>query len=328
MNTSGRRIPWVQLVALGLSVMLVVISYNLPADIQTDLETGLMSFSMGSYQVSMLQILRTLFVIIVLIWSIRLIIGMIDRALGRSQFLRSSMRTLIIRLLQGMLYFIGFLIILTNLGIDLTVLAVFSGTIGIGLGFGLQKIASNFISGVILTSENSIKEGDLLELDDGTVGFVRRIGARQILLEGLDSKEIMVPNEEFINTRVTNWTLTDARARVDVLFGVAYGSDLRQVQSLVLELARQHPRCSSRKEPSCHVTEFADSSINYVLYFWIDDVTQGRVPVRSDLLLQIWETFAQNDITVPFPQRDLHLIQQDSDQDHPVLPDTPQETPS
>ncbi|WP_395375983.1 mechanosensitive ion channel family protein [Marinicella sp. W31] len=272
------------------------------------MESGYFMFSIGKYQISLFQVIQTLLIFIVLLWTIRLFISSIDRYLRNRQRFKSSSRLLIVRLLQIILYFVAFLIILSNLGIDLTALAIFSGTIGIGLGFGLQKIASNFISGIILSSENAIKEGDLLELNDGTKGYVKNIRPRHILLEGFDNKEIMVPNEEFINTRVTNWTLTTQLARLDIPFGVAYGTDLRKVKALVEDIADNHPDNTKAKESNCYVTDFADSSINFILHFWMEDVTSGIVRIKSEILLSIWETFEKEQITVPFPQRDIHIL--------------------
>ncbi len=295
-------------VILIVLAALVVLSYLLPEALQSELQDEWFNFTLGRYELSLYRISQSLLIIIVAFWAIRLLLRQIESVLVRRNVFRSSSRLLLIRLVQGVLYFVLFMIILSNLGIDLTALAIFSGTIGIGLGFGLQKIASNFISGIILSSENAINEGDLLELTDGTLGFVRKIGARHILLEGLDSKEFMVPNEEFINNRVVNWTYSDQQARIDIPFGVAYGTNLRRVREIVLEIAGQHERGSQSTPPGCFVTGFGDSSIDFILYFWLSDVTKGIAPVRGDIYLSMWEAFEREGITIPFPQRDVHMI--------------------
>ncbi len=315
--------PIFQIIALIIALGLIAVSLMLPDSVSETLESGALSFTLGQYQLSLFKILQTLLIIGVALWAVKLLIRLADRSLSRFSQIRASSRLLMVRILQSVLYFVLFLVILSNLGIDLTALAIFSGTIGIGLGFGLQKIASNFISGLILTSEGAITVGDLLELNDGVIGFVRRIGARQILLEGLDNKEIMVPNEEFINTRVTNWTYSNHKARVDVRFGVAYGTDLPSVIKIVTDIANAHPLRSVDSDPSCHVTAFGDSSIDFILYFWIDEVIRGIVRTRSELLLSIWSAFKEHNIQIPFPQRDVHMI---APADAPVSAHSPDKT--
>ena len=204
-------------------------------------------------------------------------------------------------------YFLAFLFALGVLGIDLTALTVFSGAVGIGVGFGLQKIASNFISGIILLFEKSVEEGDLVELSDGIAGFVRETGARYTLIETFEGHEVMVPNEDFITNRVTNWTFSNSRGRIDINIGVSYGSDLDKVATLLVEAANGHPRCSQSPAAECFLVDFGDNSVNFTLYFWVDDVIEGRKRPRSDVLFAIWRKFKENDIEIPFPQRDLHI---------------------
>ena len=301
--------PVLQIFSFAILLALTIASYLLPDSVKKVLELGYSSFTIGSYQLTLLQIVQTILMIVLLFWAVGLFIGIVERYLNTKSSFRASTRLLIIRFLQITLYFVSFLIIFSNLGIDLTALAIFSGTIGIGLGFGLQKIASNFISGIILSSEDAIKEGDLLELNDGTRGYVKKIKPRHILLEGLDQKEMIVPNEEFINNRVTNWTMSNNTARVDIPFGVAYGSDLKLVLQLVTDMAINHKDSSKDKPPVCYVSEFADSSINFMLFFWVKDINEGIFRVRSELLLSIWQIFEEQGIKIPFPQRDIHMHQ-------------------
>jgi small-conductance mechanosensitive channel len=192
-------------------------------------------------------------------------------------------------------------------GIDLTTLTVFSGAVGIGLGFGLQKIASNFISGLILLMEKSIEEGDLIELADGTFGFVRRASARYTLVETFDSKEILVPNEDLITSRVVNWTFSNSSARVELEIGVSYHSDIELARDLILQAAAEHPRCAVTPEPACFLRTFGDSSVNFTLHFWVDDVTEGRWHPHSEVMFEVWRKFKDSGIEIPFPQRDLHI---------------------
>jgi small-conductance mechanosensitive channel len=177
----------------------------------------------------------------------------------------------------------------------------------VGIGFGLQKITSNFISGLILLFEKSVEEGDLIELNDGTVGFVRNTGARYTLVETFDSKDIMVPNEDFITNRVTNWTFKNSSARVETRISVAYDSDVEAVRNLILSTALEHNRCCSDPAPQCHLDAYGADGLEFVLYFWVADVTLGRMDVKSDILRALWQKFKAQGIVIPFPQRDIHV---------------------
>jgi small-conductance mechanosensitive channel len=147
----------------------------------------------------------------------------------------------------------------------------------------------------------------VIELADGTWGVVRRIGGRYTLVESFDAKELMVPNEDFITSRVTNWTYSNPRARISVPVGVAYGSDLDVARQCILDAAREHPLSSASPEPTVFLREFGDSSVNFLLYFWIDDVRSGRYLAQSEVMFGIWRKFKEKGIEIPFPQRDLHI---------------------
>ena len=127
------------------------------------------------------------------------------------------------------------------------------------------------------------------------------------LIETFDSKEILVPNEDLITSRVTNWTYTNSRGRVEISVGVSYGSDIEKAHELILEAAREHPRCIEEPEPKCYLRNFGDSSVDFILHFWVDDVTKGRWEPHSEVMFDIWRKFKENKIEIPFPQRDLHL---------------------
>jgi small-conductance mechanosensitive channel len=193
------------------------------------------------------------------------------------------------------------------LGIDLTALAVFSGDLGIGIGFGLQKVTSNFISGIIILFEKTVQNDDLIELNDGTLGFLRNTGSRASLIETYDGKEVMVPNEDLITNRVINYTHSNKKARIKINIGVSYDCDLEKAQKLILEAAKEHPRTTKDPEALCFLEEFADSSVNFILLFWVNDVIEGRYGPRSDVLFSIWNKFKENNIEIPYPQRDIHI---------------------
>ena len=184
---------------------------------------------------------------------------------------------------------------------------MFSGALGIGIGFGLQKITSNFISGIIILFEKTVQNDDLIELNDGTLGFLRNTGSRASLIETYDGKEVMVPNEDLITSKVINYTHSDTDSRIEITIGVSYSSDLNLVKKLILEAALEHPRTLKDPQPNCFLREFADSSVNFLLHFWIGDVDEGRFGPQSEVMFDIWNKFKENNIEIPFPQRDIHI---------------------
>jgi small-conductance mechanosensitive channel len=195
---------------------------------------------------------------------------------------------------------------LNAVGIDLTALAVFSGAVGVGLGFGLQKIVSNFVSGIILLVEQSIKPGDVIEVGH-TYGCVSSLGARYASVHGRDGKEYLIPNETLITNQVVNWSYSSSLLRLDIKFGVGYGCDLREVRRLAVEAARQTRRVIASPTPVCHITEFGDNAVNLLLRFWIEDPANGVKNVTGDIYLALWDAFQQHGIELPYPQREIRI---------------------
>lgn len=301
--TKNAFIKW--LITLIIIPLVILNVFGLLDPIVTYLD-GL-AITIGTLKLSVYKILKSIVSIVVLLWLAGVAIHSSEVYIRRIHGIRSSNKELLIKILQVLIYFVIFILALDILGINLTALAVFSGAVGVGLGFGLQKISSNFISGLIMLFERSIELDDLVQLDSGIYGYIRHMGARHSVIETFDGREVMVPNEDFITQKVTNWTYSTKKGRVEFKVGVAYGSDLRLVQKLVLEAAAEHPRCSKDPAPSCFLSEFADSSVNFLLYFWVDDVTDGRLEPQSDVMFSIWEKFKEHNIEIPFPQRDIHI---------------------
>lgn len=265
------------------------------------------SVTFGGLTINPYIILKSLVVIAVLLWLASLAVRHLDRRLRRSD-MRASNRALVVKIVQIFLYFLVFTTGMQVLGISLTALSVFGGALGVGLGFGLQKIASNFVSGIILLFEKSIEVGDLIELADGTTGFVRRTNARYTLLETHDGKAILIPNEEFISQRVISWTHTDKLARVMITITVAYDSDFALAQKLMTEAADAHPK-RIRTKPSLTVLDaFLDSGVALHLYFWVADVTDGRIEPKSEVMLAILQAFKAHHIEIPYPQHEVRLL--------------------
>ena len=155
--------------------------------------------------------------------------------------------------------------------------------------------------------ERSIEEGDVVELESGVYGYVRNTTARYTLVETYDGKEIMIPNEEFIINRVTNWTYSNSRGRLELNIGVSYDSDLHKVREIIMDAVKSHPMTSNVEEPKVHLFEFGDSSVNFLIFVWSEDISNARYRMKSDILFKIWDDFKANNIEIPFPQRDIHI---------------------
>lgn len=286
----------------------VLIITNFTGNLQPFLDyLNRFSFKLGSYEFSVVAIFKGLLAIGVLLWLAGVLTKLVRFIIGRFTKMRISNRELLAKASQIGIYFVLFVIALDVMGIDLTALAVFGGAVGVGLGFGLQKITSNFISGLILLVEKTVEVSDVVELENGIYGHVREIGARYTMIETLDTKEVMVPNEEFITTKVTNWTYTNPTGRMEIAVGVHYNSDLKLVQKIVVEALKDHPRVLRKPEPNCLLDEFGDSSVNFRLLFWVDDVSYKYFQVKSDVMMSVWDVLHAHDIEIPFPQRDLNV---------------------
>lgn len=267
------------------------------------------SFTIDNIRLSLYTLVKAVLWICIVIWLGKLVSENTEKFIRSNRSISGASRELLIKLFDILLYAALFLVTLKMIGIDLTAIAVFSGALGVGLGFGLQKIASNFISGIILLTEKSINIDNLIEMDDGVVGYIRKLGARASIIETFDGKEVMVPNEDFITSRVANLTHNNTRGRVEVPIGVSYGTDLRKAYQLILEAANGFDFVVQKDglEPQCFLREYGDSSVNFVLLFWLEDVTKGRWKPQSDMMFAIWDAFKAHNIEIPFPQRDLHI---------------------
>ncbi len=201
---------------------------------------------------------------------------------------------------------LGLYIALQLVGINLTSLAFVAGAVGVGIGFGLQNIVNNFVSGIIILAERPIAIGDRVEVS-GVAGRVARMSLRSTTVITNDNISIIVPNADFISQPVTNWSHGDPRVQLRLPLGVAYGTDLDQLQRALLEVARENPHVMKDPAPSVYFIEFGDSSLNFELGVWTQDMTHSPRRFRSDLYFAIEKKLRENKIEIPFPQRDLHL---------------------
>ena len=263
-----------------------------------------MAMPVGNYRISVLLVLRGAITLAVLIWLANVLSRLTEQRLRVFSPLTPVMQVLAAKLVRLGLLTLAVVLALGSIGINLTAFAVFSGAIGVGIGFGLQKVVSNLISGVILLLDRSIKPGDVIEID-GTYGSVATLNARYVSVLTRDGKEYLIPNEDLIAQRVTNWSFSNDLIRQHVKFGISYLADPHKAIELALQATRNVPRVLTEPKPVCLLVDFGDSSVDFELRFWISDPVNGTTNVRSAVMLNIWDLFHANDIEIPYPQRDL-----------------------
>jgi small-conductance mechanosensitive channel len=265
-----------------------------------------MAFYVGTLRFSVLLLIQGAITLTVSIWVAGAVARIVDTRLDHLPGLTPAMQVLTSKLLRFTLLTLAVVLALGSVGIDLTAFAVFSGAVGVGIGFGLQKVVSNLVSGVILLIDRSIKPGDVIEVD-GRYGWITGLNARYVSLATRDGKEILIPNENLITEKVTNWSFSNNLIRQRVAIGIAYESDVHLAIRVALQAVDAVPRALKEPEPACLLKEFGDSSVNLELRFWIRDPVNGTSNVRSEVMLQVWDRFHANGIEFPFPQRDLTL---------------------
>ena len=261
--------------------------------------------SLGDVTITPAILITVVLIMLGAFWVSRLSQRMLRRNVFRRMHLNIGTQATICRILHYIIMLLGAFIAIQQAGIDLTALAAVSAVLMVGIGLGLQNITSNFISALILLFERPVQVGDFVEVS-GVQGNIRRIKARSSVVETLDNVSIIVPNSNFISENVTNWSYRDSKVRIHVSVGVSYGSDVDLVAETLLQVGRAHPEVLDSPEPKIQFLEFGDSSLNFDLLVWIED-SPRQYFVRSDLNFAIVKAFREQDITIPFPQRDLHV---------------------
>jgi len=264
------------------------------------------ALTVGAVRISLLIVIKALLVIAVLLWAALGLARLIGARIRHVTGLSPSVQALTSNLLKIALISLALVIGLNTVGIDLTGLAVFSGAIGVGLGFGLQKIVSNFVSGIILLVEQSIKPGDVIEVGH-TYGCVGSLGARYASVRGRDGKEYLIPNETLITNQVINWSYSSSLLRLDLMFAVPPDADLHDVRRFASEAARQVKRVVGTPAPVCHITEFGDNAVHLMLRFWIEDPQNGVKNVKGDVYLALWDAMRARGVPLPNPQREIRI---------------------
>ncbi len=265
------------------------------------------AFSIGKAKVNLWMLLQgalTVFVtVLVALW----VAGIIESRLMRTEGLDGNLKLVFTRLSRGLLVVLAVAIGLPLVGIDLTALSVFGGALGVGLGFGMQKIAANYVSGFILLLDRSIRMGNLISVGNER-GIVSQITTRYTVLKGMTGIESIVPNETLVGSIVQNETFTDPKVRVSVPIQVSYATDLEKAMAIMVEAAQAQPRVMSDPAPGAFLEAFADSGINLQLGFWIRDPAEGTLGIRSAINMQIWRRFKEEGIEIPFPQREVRVL--------------------
>ena len=272
------------------------------------------SFQAGNVKISAYGVLRVLIFGAFLFW-----LGRVSNSFGKAVIKKQAAldvptREVFTKLFEVALFCIVALLLLNVMGINLTTLAVFGGALGVGIGLGLQSIASNFISGIIILIDKSLTIGDYVELDGGQTGFVREFRMRYTVLETYDGKDVLVPNEMFISNLLINWSHKDPKQRYRVDFSVAYATDIRAMVEIVKEAVAKHPSVISGEDipfeerPDCEIDSFGDSGVNMFVEFWMEGIDDGKNRVGGDLLLTIFETLKEHGIQIPFPQREVRIL--------------------
>lgn len=224
------------------------------------------------------------------------------------QPMRPAIRQLAIKSTEFVIFAVAFLVLMNIMGISLSSLAIIGGAVGVGLGFGLQKIASNFISGVILMVEGQATVGDYVELDGGEAGTIIKMTARATILETFDGRWIVVPNEDFITTRVVNYSDSGSANRLEVAFSVSYDTDINKVPAIIEAAVATHPGVLQEPEgPDCELRGFGDSGVDFGVEFWVEGIDDGKNKYASDVLFLIWNALKDNDIEIPYPHRVVEL---------------------
>jgi small-conductance mechanosensitive channel len=293
-----------RIVAVGVWLVAALNVFGLLSPITGFLQ-GL-SLTMGSTTVTALGAIKGLLLAAVCLQGASVAARFAEGRIHSVPDLSPSLQVLLIKTVKVGLFTAAILFALSSVGIDLTSLAIFSSALGVGIGFGLKTIFSNYVAGVLLLMDNSIKPGDTIEVG-GVFGVVRGMFSRYTSVLTRDGKEYLIPNEQLIAGEVVNWTYSDTNVRVKIPVGVAYESDLELAMKLLEQAAAEVPRVLRNPKPLPRLMGFGDSSVDLELRIWIADANMGVTNVRSDVLLAVWRLFHENGVEFPFPQRDVLL---------------------
>lgn len=295
---------WEGLIATSVWIVVALHLLGWLPDVLAALDA--MAMQLGKTRISVLAVLK-LILALALLWLLAMWLGrLIEQRISRSTYVNPGMQVALIKLSKFGLLVLAFLLALNAVGIDLTALAVFGGALGVGLGFGLQRIASNFISGFIVLFDRSIRPGDVISVGQ-SFGWVQALHARYVVIKDRDGVERLIPNESLIVNEVINWSYSDRNVRLKIPVSISYDNDPERAMDLLLQAARANERVLDEPPPAARLMAFGDNGIQLELRVWLADPEAGLATVRSDINRAIWRLFKEAGIVIPYPQRDLHI---------------------
>lgn len=265
------------------------------------------SFKIGKNHVNLLLIIQALFTIFVTLFAALWVSRLLENRLMRSEHIGINMRVVLSKLVRIALSLIAVLMALSAVGLDITLLSVFGGALGVGLGFGLQKVASNYVSGFIILTDKSMQIGDVVTIETH-YGIVSDLRSRYMVLRKLDGTQVIIPNETIFTSSVVNHSYTDHKSRVQLPVQVSYESPLELAMQLMLDAAIKQTRVLADPAPAVHVKGFGESGIDLMLSVWIPDPEEGSAALQSAIFLEIWREFQKHNISIPYPQREIRML--------------------
>jgi small-conductance mechanosensitive channel len=260
---------------------------------------------LGGLRLTPLLLIKLGVLLALALWLTNIASNFAENRITRYGDLTPSIQVLLIKIIRFTLMIFAVALAMSAVGINLSALAIFSGAAGVGIGFGLQKIVANFISGIILLADKSVKPGDLVTIGDNT-GRISTMNTRYISVAAGDGREFLIPNEDLVTQKVINWTYTDKNTLVKVNFGTNYDADPRLACKLAMDVAAEAPRAIKGKPPNCILTEFTEAGMKFSLTFWIAD-PDGMDNIKSDVMLALWEVFKHEGIRMPYPVREIRV---------------------
>ncbi len=265
-------------------------------------------FRSGEFQLSVLDALNALVLLVLFVLAANFLARLVEERLTRLEGVSPAAQVLAGKILRISLYILATIIALTSIGVDLTAVAVFSGALGLGIGFGLQKVVSNLFSGIILLLDRSLRPGDVIEVGSA-YGWIEKMGARYITVATRDGKEYLIPNEDLVTQQVINWSYSDRAVRVRIGVGISYRSDVRLAMDLMVQAALTQTRVlrDDAHQPQVRLVNFGDSAVELELRIWVMDPERGLQNTASEIRLKIWDLFHERGVEFPFPQRDIHI---------------------
>lgn len=277
-----------------------------------------LGFSIGAGHISALTVFRAVFVTVILAYAALGLASLLERQLENVAALNSGSRLLISKIMRMALIAVAVMMGLTMAGVNLSMLAVFSGAIGLGAGLGLQKGVSNLFTGIMLLLDRTIQPGDIIELPNGAFGIVRQMGSRCTEVTTLDQKSYLIPNEELVSKQVVNWSRGGDNLQLNIEFGVGYDQDPKEIVALAKDAAAKISRVLKNPAPSCQMKSFKEGSLEFILIFWINDAGRGIINVKSEVLMNLWDALKGRNTTIPYTARTIY---------QPIPPPAAEETP-